>query len=48
MVVPPRSLVAGVPAVVKRELGEREFEIVRRTPERYRMLAAEHARTLSR
>ncbi len=44
MVVPPRSLVAGVPAFVKRELNERELEIVRRTPERYRVLAAEHAR----
>lgn len=44
MIVPPRSLVVGVPGVVKRELTEREIEVVRRTPERYRMLAAEHAR----
>lgn len=39
MVVPPRSLVVGVPGVVKRELSERELEIVRRTPPRYRELA---------
>jgi len=38
-VVPPRSLVVGVPGVVKRELTEREIEIVRRTPPRYRELA---------
>ena len=37
--VPPRSLVAGVPGVVKRELTEREIELVRRTPGRYRELA---------
>ena len=39
MVVPPRSLVIGVPGVVKRELSERELEIIRRTPGRYRKLA---------
>ena len=39
-IVPPRSLVAGVPAVVKRELTEREIEIIRRTPGRYRDLAS--------
>jgi carbonic anhydrase/acetyltransferase-like protein (isoleucine patch superfamily) len=39
MVVPPGTLVAGVPAVVKRELTEREIEVVRRTPERYLALA---------
>lgn len=39
MVVPPRSLVVGVPGVVKRELSERELEIVRRTPGRYLQLA---------
>lgn len=44
MIVPPRSLVVGVPAVVKRELNEREIEVIRRTPERYRALATEHAR----
>lgn len=47
MVVPPRSLVTGVPGVVKRELTEREIEVIRRTPERYRMLASEHARILA-
>jgi carbonic anhydrase/acetyltransferase-like protein (isoleucine patch superfamily) len=40
MVVPPRSLVAGVPGVVKRSLNDREIEILRRTPGRYRELAA--------
>lgn len=43
MVVPPRSLVVGVPAVVKRELSERESELIRRTPGRYRELARKHA-----
>lgn len=47
MVVPPRSLVVGVPGVVKRQLTDREIEVIRRTPERYRMLAAEHARILA-
>jgi carbonic anhydrase/acetyltransferase-like protein (isoleucine patch superfamily) len=45
-VVPPRSLVAGVPAVVKRPLTEREVEVIRRTPGRYLALAAEHRRAL--
>lgn len=39
MIVPPRSLVAGVPGVIKRTLSEREIEIIRRTPGRYRELA---------
>ena len=39
MVVPPRSLVVGVPGVVKRELNERELDILRRTPGRYREYA---------
>ena len=39
MVVPPRSLVVGVPGVVRRELNERELEILRRTPGRYLALA---------
>ncbi len=39
MVVPPRSLVAGVPGIVKRALTARELEILRRTPGRYRDLA---------
>jgi carbonic anhydrase/acetyltransferase-like protein (isoleucine patch superfamily) len=39
MLVPPRSLVAGVPGAVKRALTEREVEVVRRTPGRYLELA---------
>ena len=39
MQVPPRTLVVGVPGVVKRELTERELEIVRRTSGRYLKLA---------
>jgi carbonic anhydrase/acetyltransferase-like protein (isoleucine patch superfamily) len=39
MLVPPRSLVAGVPGSVKRELTARELEIIARTPGRYRELA---------
>ncbi len=46
MIVPPRSLVAGVPGVVKRELTGREIEVIRRTPGRYVTLAAEHRRVL--
>jgi carbonic anhydrase/acetyltransferase-like protein (isoleucine patch superfamily) len=48
MRVPPRSLVVGVPAVVKRTLEEREIEIVSRTPGRYRDLARRHAEILRR
>ncbi len=33
--IPPRSLVVGVPAKVKRELSERELDIIARTPKRY-------------
>jgi len=40
-VVPPRSLVVGVPAQVKRQLSDRELDIISRTPERYRQYAAE-------
>ena len=39
MRVPPHSLVVGVPGVIKRELNEREREVVARTPERYLELA---------
>ncbi len=39
-VIPPRSLVVGVPAQVKRELSARELDIIARTPARY----AEYAR----
>lgn len=39
MIVPPRSLVVGVPGQVKRELTARELEIIARTPGRYRELS---------
>lgn len=38
-VVPPRSLVAGVPAKVRRELGAEEVELIRLNAEHYRHLA---------
>ncbi|WP_247048567.1 gamma carbonic anhydrase family protein [Arthrobacter rhizosphaerae] len=41
-VIPPRSLVAGVPAKVRRELSEEEFDGVRRNAERYVELARAH------
>ncbi|MBX7442855.1 MULTISPECIES: gamma carbonic anhydrase family protein [unclassified Arthrobacter] len=41
-VVPPRSLVAGVPAKVRRELTDEEFDGVRANATRYVELAAEH------
>lgn len=34
-VIPPRSLVVGVPAKVKRELSDHELDIITRTPKRY-------------
>lgn len=40
--VPPRSLVAGVPAKVRRELSEDELQGVRNNAARYRELAARH------
>lgn len=40
-VIPPRSLVVGVPGQVKRELSERELDLIARTPGRYREYAAE-------
>lgn len=43
-VIPPRSLVAGVPAKVRRELTEEEFEGVRRNAAHYVELAAAHAK----
>jgi carbonic anhydrase/acetyltransferase-like protein (isoleucine patch superfamily) len=46
-IVPPRSLLVGVPGVVRRELNEREIEVIRRTPGRYIALATEHARLLA-
>ena len=39
-VVPPRSLVAGVPAKVRRELSEDEVALIRLNAEHYRHLAA--------
>ena len=41
-VVPPRSLVAGVPAKVRRELTEQEREKVRANARTYVQLSAEH------
>jgi carbonic anhydrase/acetyltransferase-like protein (isoleucine patch superfamily) len=40
--IPPRSLVAGVPGKVRRELTEEEYEKVLRNAEHYRALAAQH------
>ena len=41
-VVPPRSLVAGVPAKVRRELSDDEVAGIRRNAETYRELSARH------
>jgi carbonic anhydrase/acetyltransferase-like protein (isoleucine patch superfamily) len=41
-VIPPRSLVAGVPAKVRRELSEEELDGVKRNAAHYRELAAAH------
>ena len=41
-VIPPRSLVAGVPAKVRRELSEEEVAGIRRNAEVYRSLTARH------
>jgi carbonic anhydrase/acetyltransferase-like protein (isoleucine patch superfamily) len=43
MIVPERSLVIGVPGVVKRTLTDAEIERIRRTPARYTKLARETA-----
>ena len=40
--IPPRSLVAGVPAKVRRELSDAEFERVVANAAHYRELAARH------
>lgn len=37
--IPPNSLVVGLPGRVRRDLSEREVEVLRRTPGRYRELA---------
>ncbi len=42
MVVPPGSLVAGVPAVVRRDLTDAEREGIRRNADTYRELVAAH------
>ena len=41
-VIPPRSLVAGVPAKVRRELSDDEVAGIRRNADGYRMLSARH------
>ncbi|MFT4028650.1 MAG: gamma carbonic anhydrase family protein [Protaetiibacter sp.] len=41
-VVPPRSLVAGVPAKVRRELSDEEVDGIRRNAASYRELASAH------
>src|SRR5690606_42060374 len=41
-VIPPRSLVAGVPAKVRRELTDDEVAKIRRNAESYRELSAAH------
>jgi carbonic anhydrase/acetyltransferase-like protein (isoleucine patch superfamily) len=41
-VVPPRSLVAGVPAKVRRELSDEEVAGIRRNADGYRTLSAAH------
>ncbi|PZQ92030.1 MAG: gamma carbonic anhydrase family protein [Leifsonia xyli] len=41
-VIPPRSLVAGVPAKVRRELSDEEVAGIRRNAEHYRELSALH------
>jgi gamma-carbonic anhydrase len=35
MIIPSRSLVVGIPAKVKRELSDRELDLISRTPKRY-------------
>lgn len=42
-IVPPGSLVAGVPAKVRRELSEEEREGIRQNAATYLMLSAAHA-----
>lgn len=42
--IPPRSLVAGVPGRVRRELTDAEFERITRNAEIYRALATSHRR----
>lgn len=46
-IVPPRSLVAGVPAKVRRELADNEVEDVEANAAHYRALAQEHRDALT-
>ncbi|NJC21670.1 carbonic anhydrase/acetyltransferase-like protein (isoleucine patch superfamily) [Arthrobacter pigmenti] len=46
--IPPRSLVAGVPARVRRELSDEELEGVKQNAARYQELAAAHRTTLEK
>ena len=46
-VIPPRSLVAGVPAKVRRELTDEEVAGVKGNAERYQKLAEEHSNIIS-
>ncbi|MHA7273197.1 gamma carbonic anhydrase family protein [Arthrobacter sp. Bz4] len=45
--VPPRSLVAGVPAKVRRELTDSEFEAVKENASSYQVLAQSHRAALT-
>ena len=47
MQVPPRSLVAGVPAKVRRELTDSEFEKVKQNAAHYQVLAKSHRQALT-
>lgn len=47
MQVPPRSLVAGVPAKVRRELSDEEYESVKSNAAHYRQLAQKHREALA-
>ncbi len=46
-IVPPHSLVAGVPAKVRRDLSDDEVGAVKANAERYRALALEHRQALT-
>lgn len=46
MVVPPRSLVLGAPAKIRRELSPEEVEAAFQNGQRYQALFAEHQRTV--
>jgi carbonic anhydrase/acetyltransferase-like protein (isoleucine patch superfamily) len=46
-IIPPRSLVAGVPAKVRRELDDTEVEAVKSNARRYRTLSQEHRQALT-